>query len=89
MSENDTKNIDTIITNLKPGEIITFKEISETIFHNKHWSSAIGRYIHKQRERENYPYWRVVNSGNHPVADRKAISELENEGHKIENGRII
>ncbi|MEK4259406.1 MULTISPECIES: hypothetical protein [unclassified Paenibacillus] len=89
LTDENTNRIDNIIINTKWGEIIQFGDIGETIWQKRNCGSVVGKYLFSQRGRENYPWWRVVNYGNHPVADIKAISQLIKEGHKIHNGKII
>ncbi|MDD2972560.1 MAG: MGMT family protein [Lachnospiraceae bacterium] len=85
------KKIDSIVISVAKGEVITFGEIAEKIWGKKNCASLVGRYIFLQREREDYPWWRVVNACRgryHPVANAFAIKMLEVEGHVLQNGRF-
>jgi Predicted methylated DNA-protein cysteine methyltransferase len=81
--------IDDIVVSIKWGEIIQFGDIGEMVWGKRNCGSVVGKYLFTQRGRENYPWWRVVNRDDHPVADAEAITRLESEGHKIRNGRIV
>ena len=85
--------IDTIVLNIPSGSTKFFWEISVAIWGKRAAASRVGEYLATQRSRPVYPYWRVVNDdgkgGGHPVAEVKAIKELEKEGHVIINGGII
>ncbi|KUP22053.1 MGMT family protein [Paenibacillus sp. DMB5] len=81
--------IDEIVVSIKWGEITQFGDIAEMVWGKRYCGSVVGKYLFSQRGREDYPWWRVVNRDNHPVASIEALSRLENEGHKMRNGRIV
>ncbi len=89
LTVENKKKIDDIITKIKHGETIQFGDIGQLVWGKRNCGAVVGKYLYTQRGRENYPWWRVLNSENHPVADRFAITQLEHEGHKIRNGKII
>jgi len=66
-----------------------FGDIGKLVWGKRNCEAVVGKYLFTQRGRENYPWWRVVNQDDHPVADAEAVSRLQSEGHKICNGKII
>lgn len=85
----NANKIDSIVSNTKWGQIIEFgKNIGLPVFGKTAAGATVGKYIFENRHR--LPgWWRVVNSGSHPVADDEAIFRLKSEGHKLHNGKII
>lgn len=82
------QKIDSIVKQIPVGSFITFSDIAMQVFGNR-CGGIIGGYIYSQRTRTDYPWWRVVNVGCHPVVDLVAITNLMSEGHKIKNGKLI
>ncbi|WP_346835901.1 hypothetical protein [Paenibacillus polymyxa] len=88
VSVNKTK-IDSIVASIKYGDLIQFGDIGQLVWGKRNCGAVVGAYLFTQRGRENYPWWRVVNQDDHPVADAEAITRLVSEGHKIRNGKIV
>ena len=88
ISSTYAKHIDLIVTSTNPGQIIEFgKDIALQVYGKIQAGGVVGKYIYENRYRL-HGWWRVVNSGGHPVADDEAISLLKAEGHTIHNGTI-
>lgn len=89
ITKTHANQIDRIVCSIKWGQIIEFgKDIGLPVFGKTAAGATVGKYIFENRHR--LPgWWRVVNSGSHPVADDEAISRLKSEGHKFHNGKII
>ena len=69
-------------------DLVTFGEIALDVFG---WTAAggvVGRIVYENRN--NIPNWhRIVNQGNHPVADIEALTRLIGEGYTLRNGCIV
>jgi len=89
ITNTHANQIDGIVSSTKRGQIIEFgRDIGLPVFGNTAAGAVAGGYIFENRDR--LPgWWRVVNSGGHPVADDEAISRLKSEGHTLRNGKII
>ena len=88
LTQGKKMQIDKMVAEIGFGNTITFGDISKSIWGHPYGAGRVGGYIANQRDLKDYPYWRVTNADNHPVADLKAISELQKEGHQIINGKI-
>jgi alkylated DNA nucleotide flippase Atl1 len=88
ISQEHANQIDNMVVNTKPGELLEFGQIAHAVFGNTASGGKVGEYIFENRHR--LPgWWRVTNSGGHPPADDEAIILLKQEGHQIRNGIII
>ena len=88
ITETHASQIDELVTNSKPGELLEFGDIGLIVFGKKGAGGIVGGYIFDNRHR--LPgWWRVVNWSGHPVADVNAITYLSSEGHQLRNGSII
>lgn len=88
ITETHANQIDELIINSKPSELLEFGDIGLIVFGKKCAGGIVGGYIFDNRHR--LPgWWRVVNWDGHPVADEEAISHLKAEGHQIRNGSIM
>ena len=89
LTQSHKTQIDNIVICTKWGETVEFGDISQLIWGHRNGGAAVGGYIAAQRNRQNYPWWRVVNRDGHPVADDYAIVCLRKERHQLRNGIIV
>ncbi len=88
ITKTHANQIDELVINSKPGELLEFGDIGLIVFGKKGVGGIVGRYIFDNRGR--LPgWWRIVNRSGHPVADVDAITQLSCEGHQLRNGSII
>lgn len=88
ISNQKVQQIKDIIAKVPYGSTIEFGQgIGIPVFGTARAGGTVGKVVFENRA--DIPNWhRVVNSGNHPVANAEAITRLEKEGHTIVNGVI-
>lgn len=70
------------------GGLTTFGDIATDVFGSTAAGGVVGKIIFENRDK--IPSWhRIVNRGNHPVADIEALSHLMSEGYILHNGCIV
>jgi alkylated DNA nucleotide flippase Atl1 len=85
LTQLHASQIDTYVLGIGRGQTAEFGDIGLAVFGNRYAGGAVGGYVYRNRFRLN-GWWRVVNRGNHPVADDVAIRNLKAEGHSLVNG---
>lgn len=68
--------------------LTTFGDIATDVYGSTAAGGIVGKIVFENRDK--IPYWyRIVNRGNHPVADIEALSRLMSEGYVLHNGSIV
>ena len=78
-----------VIRSLREGEVATYGEIAEDAgFPNR--SRLVGRLLALGDQKQELPWWRVVNSAGRlvPGNEREQVALLKAEGVTCENGRV-